>query len=153
MGSIPITNKVKIMCFLHKIYVKIIIKKMILFSQLDFNDINYILDDLLVFSSKNFFIFNNLAIISSFTLAVSVLVLMFNTKNLFILLINLEILLLSSMFNFLSNLYIMDSLSSQVYIFFIITVAVAESAFGLGLLITINKLKGSINFLTLNDLN
>jgi NADH:ubiquinone oxidoreductase subunit K len=141
------------MCFLHKIYVKIIIKKMILFSQLDFNDINYILDDLLVFSSKNFFIFNNLAIISSFTLAVSVLVLMFNTKNLFILLINLEILLLSSMFNFLSNLYIMDSLSSQVYIFFIITVAVAESAFGLGLLITINKLKGSINFLTLNDLN
>lgn len=126
---------------------------MILFSQLDFNDINYILDDLLVFSSKNFFIFNNLAIISSFTLAVSVLVLMFNTKNLFILLINLEILLLSSMFNFLSNLYIMDSLSSQVYIFFIITVAVAESAFGLGLLITINKLKGSINFLTLNDLN
>jgi NADH:ubiquinone oxidoreductase subunit K len=78
---------------------------------------------------------------------------MFNTKNLFILLINLEILLLSSMFNFLSNLYIMDSLSSQVYIFFIITVAVAESAFGLGLLITINKLKGSINFLTLNDLN
>jgi NADH-quinone oxidoreductase subunit K len=111
------------------------------------------LDDLLVFSSKNFFIFNNLAIISSFTLAVSVLVLMFNTKNLFILLINLEILLLSSMFNFLSNLYIMDSLSSQVYIFFIITVAVAESAFGLGLLITINKLKGSINFLTLNDLN
>jgi NADH:ubiquinone oxidoreductase subunit K len=141
------------MCFLHKIYVKIIIKKMILFSQLDFNDINYILDDLLVFSSKNFFIFNNLAIISSFTLAVSVLVLMFNTKNLFILLINLEILLLSSMFNFLSNLYIMDSLSSQVYIFFIITVAVAESAFGLGLLITINKLKGSISFLSLNDLN
>lgn len=126
---------------------------MILFSQLDFNDINYILDDLLVFSSKNFFIFNNLAIISSFTLAVSVLVLMFNTKNLFILLINLEILLLSSMFNFLSNLYIMDSLSSQVYIFFIITVAVAESAFGLGLLITINKLKGSISFLSLNDLN
>jgi NADH:ubiquinone oxidoreductase subunit K len=124
-----------------------------LFSQIDFFDVNYILEDLVVFYGKNFFIFNNLAIISSFTLTISLLVLMFNTKNLFILLVNLELLFLSSMFNFLSNLYIFDSLQSQLYIFFIITIAVAESAFGLGLLISVNKLKGSINFLALNDLN
>ena len=114
---------------------------------------NYILEDFVVFSWKNIFILNNLVMISSFTLTISLLVLMFNTKNLFILLINVELLFLSSMFNFLSNLYILDSLPSQLYIFFIITVAVAESAFGLGLLISINKLKGSINFLALNDLN
>ena len=124
-----------------------------LVSQIDFFDVNYILEDLVVFSGKNFFIFNNLAMVSSFTLTISLLVLMFNTKNLFILLINIELLFLSSMFNFLSNLYALDSLPSQLYIFFIITIAVAESAFGLGLLISINKLKGSISFLALNDLN
>lgn len=126
---------------------------MLLFSQLDFFDVHYILDDLVVFSGKNFFVFNNLSILASFTLAMSLLVFLFNTKNLFILLINVEILFLSSLLNFLSNLYIMDSMSCQVYIFFIITIAVAESAFGLGLLITINKLRGSISFLALNDLN
>jgi len=47
----------------------------------------------------------------------------------------------------------MDCLSAQVFIFYILTVAVAESAFGLGLLINIFNVKGTINPAVLNDLN
>lgn len=60
--------------------------------------------------------------------------------------------LLSSVLNFGSYLYFYDSLESELLIYYILTVAVSESAFGLGLLLRIFKNKGSLDPLYINDL-
>jgi len=62
-------------------------------------------------------------------------------------------LLLGSIVNFISYLYFLDWFESEIYIYYILTVAVAESAFGLGLVIHAFRLKKSINPLFFNDLN
>jgi NADH:ubiquinone oxidoreductase subunit K len=49
--------------------------------------------------------------------------------------VGIEFLILSSILNFSAYLYLMSSVESEVLIFFILTVAVSESAFGLGLLL------------------
>jgi NADH:ubiquinone oxidoreductase subunit K len=67
--------------------------------------------------------------------------------------VGIEFLILSSILNFSAYLYLMSSVESEVLIFFILTVAVSESAFGLGLLLRTFHNKGSVDPTYLNDLN
>lgn len=75
----------------------------------------------------------------------SILGINLNRRNLIITLISLELMLLSINMNFIAfSVYLDDALGS-VFIFFVLTVAAAESAIGLALLTLYYRIKNNVN--------
>jgi len=72
-------------------------------------------------------------------------------KNLIIILLSLEIILLSINLNFIVFSVFLDDILGQLFSLFILTVAAAESAIGLAILVVYYRLKGviSIDFISL----
>jgi NADH-quinone oxidoreductase subunit K len=68
-----------------------------------------------------------------------------NRKNVLLLLMCIELMLLSVNFNFIAFSYYLNDLSGQVFVFFILTVAAAESAIGLAILVVLFRQRRSIN--------
>jgi NADH-quinone oxidoreductase subunit K len=68
-----------------------------------------------------------------------------NRKNILLLLMCIELMLLSVNFNFIAFSYYLNDLSGQVFVFFILTVAAAESAIGLAILVVLFRKRRSIN--------
>ena len=68
-----------------------------------------------------------------------------NRKNILLLLMCIELMLLSVNFNFIAFSYYLNDLSGQVFVFFILTVAAAESAIGLAILVVLFRQRRSIN--------
>jgi NADH-quinone oxidoreductase subunit K len=68
-----------------------------------------------------------------------------NRKNVLLLLMCIELMLLSVNFNFIAFSHYLDDLSGQVFVFFILTVAAAESAIGLAILVVLFRERRSIN--------
>ena len=68
-----------------------------------------------------------------------------NRKNILLLLMCIELMLLSVNFNFIAFSYYLGDLSGQVFVFFILTVAAAESAIGLAILVVLFRQRRSIN--------
>ena len=78
-----------------------------------------------------------------FTLAVAGIFI--NRKNLILLLMCIELMLLAVNFNFIAfSRYLGDELG-QVFVFFILTVAAAEAAIGLAILVVLFRNQSSIN--------
>ena len=68
-----------------------------------------------------------------------------NRKNLILLLMCIELMLLAVNFNFIAfSRYLGDELG-QVFVFFILTVAAAEAAIGLAILVVLFRNQRSIN--------
>jgi NADH-ubiquinone oxidoreductase chain 4L len=67
-----------------------------------------------------------------------------NRKNIILMLISIEIMLLSITFLILINSLNFDDILGQTFAIYIITVAGAESAIGLGILVAFYRLRGSI---------
>jgi NADH-ubiquinone oxidoreductase chain 4L len=67
-----------------------------------------------------------------------------NRKNIILMLISIEIMLLSVTFIILINSLGFDDIIGQTFAIYIITVAGAESAIGLGILLAYYRLRGSI---------
>jgi NADH-ubiquinone oxidoreductase chain 4L len=67
-----------------------------------------------------------------------------NRKNIILMLISIEIMLLSITFLILITSFNYDDILGQVYATYIISVAGAESAIGLGILVAFYRLRGSI---------
>ncbi|HHB92844.1 MAG TPA: NADH-quinone oxidoreductase subunit NuoK, partial [Thioploca sp.] len=76
-----------------------------------------------------------------------------NRKNLIVILMCIELMLLSVNLNFVAFSYFNADIAGQVFVFFVLTVAAAESAIGLAILIVLFRNKGSINVEDLNTLN
>lgn len=68
-----------------------------------------------------------------------------NRKNIILMLISIEIMLLSITFLILVNSLIFDDIIGQLYAIYIITIAGAESAIGLAILVAFYRLRGSIS--------
>jgi len=68
-----------------------------------------------------------------------------NRKNVILLLMCIELLLLAVNFNFIAFSRQLGDLHGQVFVFFILTVAAAESAIGLAILVVIFRQRKSIN--------
>lgn len=68
-----------------------------------------------------------------------------NRKNVLILLMSIELMLLSVNINFVAFSYFMGDLAGQVFVFFILTVAAAESAIGLAILVLLFRNRQTIN--------
>jgi NADH-quinone oxidoreductase subunit K len=75
-----------------------------------------------------------------------------NRKNLIVLLMAIELMLLAVNINFLAfSRYLSDS-GGQVFVFFVLTVAAAESAIGLAILIVLFRNRRTINVMNLDSL-
>ena len=70
-------------------------------------------------------------------------------KNIIIILLSIELMLLSINFNFIIFSIYLEDLNGQVFSLFILTVAAAESAIGLAILVVYYRIKGvvAINFI------
>jgi NADH-quinone oxidoreductase subunit K len=84
--------------------------------------------------------------------AMSVIGIFLNRKNLIVLLMAIELMLLAVNMNFVAFSHYLDDMHGQVFVFFILTVAAAESAIGLAILVLLFRNKSSINVEDLNTL-
>ena len=74
-------------------------------------------------------------ILGAIRFAISVVGIFLNRKNLIVLLMAIELMLLSVNMNFVAFSHYLGDIAGQVFVFFILTVAAAESAIGLAILI------------------
>ena len=84
--------------------------------------------------------------------ALSVIGIFLNRRNLIVLLMAIELMLLAVNMNFVAFSYYLGDMHGQVFVFFILTVAAAESAIGLAILVLLFRNKSSINAEDLNTL-
>jgi NADH-quinone oxidoreductase subunit K len=83
--------------------------------------------------------------LSAVLFAIAVAGIFLNRKNVILLLMCIELLLLGANFNFVAFSRFLGDLSGQVFVFFVLTVAAAESAIGLAILVVLFRHKQSIN--------
>ena len=67
--------------------------------------------------------------------SISVIGIFLNRKNIIVLLMSIELMLLAVNINFVAFSYYLGDLSGQIFVFFILTVAAAEAAIGLAILV------------------
>lgn len=91
-------------------------------------------------------------ILAAIMFSISVAGIFLNRKNLIILLMSIELMLLSVNINFIAFSYYMGDLAGQVFVFFILTVAAAEAAIGLAILVVLFRNKRTINVEDLNEM-
>jgi NADH-quinone oxidoreductase subunit K len=84
--------------------------------------------------------------------ALSVTGIFLNRKNLIVLLMAIELMLLAVNLNFVAFSHFLGDLNGQIFVFFILTVAAAESAIGLAILVQLFRNKSNINVDELNSL-
>ena len=77
--------------------------------------------------------------------ALSVAGIFLNRKNVILLLMCIELMLLAVNFNFIAFARHLGDLDGQIFVFFIMIVAAAESAIGLAILVVLFRERGSIN--------
>jgi NADH-quinone oxidoreductase subunit K len=77
--------------------------------------------------------------------AIAVAGIFLNRKNVILLLMCIELMLLAVNFNFVAFSRYLGDLHGQVFVFFILTVAAAESAIGLAILVVLFRERKSIN--------
>jgi NADH-quinone oxidoreductase subunit K len=83
--------------------------------------------------------------LSALLFAISVAGIFLNRKNVIILLMCIELMLLSVNFNFIAFSRFLGDTAGQVFVFFILTVAAAEAAIGLAILVVLFRSKRTIN--------
>ncbi len=84
-------------------------------------------------------------ILSGILFAISVLGIFLNRKNVIVLLMAIELMLLAVNMNFVAFSHYLDDTAGQVFVFFILTVAAAESAIGLAILVVLFRNLRTIN--------
>jgi NADH-quinone oxidoreductase subunit K len=84
--------------------------------------------------------------------AMSVVGIFLNRRNLIVLLMAIELMLLAVNTNFVAFSHYLGDMQGQVFVFFILTVAAAESAIGLAILVLLFRNRSSINVEELNSL-
>ncbi len=91
-------------------------------------------------------------ILGGLLFAISVLGIFLNRKNVIILLMAIELMLLAVNTNFIAFSHYMGDIHGQVFVFFILTVAAAESAIGLAILVVLFRNLKTINVDDLDQL-
>jgi NADH-quinone oxidoreductase subunit K len=91
-------------------------------------------------------------ILGAVLFAISIVGIFLNRKNVIILLMAIELMLLAVNTNFIAFSYYLGDVAGQVFVFFILTVAAAESAIGLAILIVLFRNLQTINVDDLDNL-
>jgi NADH-quinone oxidoreductase subunit K len=89
-------------------------------------------------------------VVSSILFVLGVLGIAINRKNVIIMLMSIELILLSVNINFVAFSAFLHDLSGQVFAMFVLTVAAAEAAIGLAILVIYFRNRGTI---TVDDIN
>ena len=84
--------------------------------------------------------------------ALAVVGIFMNRRNLIVLLMAIELMLLAVNMNFVAFSHYLDDMHGQVFVFFILTVAAAESAIGLAILVLLFRNKANIDAESLDTL-
>lgn len=94
----------------------------------------------------------DLLTLSGILFALSVAGIFLNRKNVILLLMCIELLLLAANFNFIAFSRVLGDINGQVFVFFVLTVAAAESAIGLAIVVVLFRERRSINVEDMNTL-
>lgn len=84
-------------------------------------------------------------ILGAILFCLSVAGIFINRKNVIILLMSIELMLLAVNMNFIAFSHYMNDIAGQIFVFFILTVAAAEAAIGLAILVVLYRNKSTIN--------
>ena len=84
-------------------------------------------------------------VLGAILFAISIVGIFLNRKNVIVLPMALELMLLAVNMNFVAFSHYMGDLAGQVFVFFILTVAAAESAIGLAILVVLFRNLDTIN--------
>ena len=84
--------------------------------------------------------------------ALAVIGIFLNRRNLIVILMAIELMLLAVNTNFIAFSHYLGDMDGQVFVFFILTVAAAESAIGLAILVVLFRNRESINVQELDSL-
>ena len=95
---------------------------------------------------------NQFLILSALLFAIGVIGIFLNRKNVIIILMSIEIILLSVNLNLIAFSYFLNDLTGQIFSLFVLTVAAAEAAIGLAILVIYNRNAGSIEIERINAL-
>ena len=95
---------------------------------------------------------NQFLILSALLFAIGVIGIFLNRKYLIIILMSIEIILLSVNLNLIAFSYFLNDLTGQIFSLFVLTVAAAEAAIGLAILVIYNRNAGSIEIEKINAL-
>ena len=95
---------------------------------------------------------NQFLILSALLFSIGVLGIFLNRKNVIIILMSIEIILLAVNINLVSFSYFLNDLTGQIFSLFVLTVAAAEAAIGLAILVIYNRNAGSIEIEKINTL-
>ena len=90
--------------------------------------------------------------LSAILFSLSVAGIFLNRKNVILLLMCIELMLLAVNFNFIAFSRYLGDTAGQVFVFFILTVAAAEAAIGLAILVVLFRSKSTINVEELNEM-
>jgi len=91
-------------------------------------------------------------ILGAILFSLSIAGIFLNRKNVIILLMSIELMLLAVNINFIAFSHFLNNIEGQVFVFFILTVAAAEAAIGLAILVVLFRNKRSINVGELDSL-
>ena len=91
-------------------------------------------------------------VLGAILFSISVVGIFLNRNNLVVLLMAIELLLLAANMNFIAFSHYLGDLAGQVFVFFILPVAAAESAIGLAILIVVFRNRRTINVQDLDRL-
>jgi NADH-quinone oxidoreductase subunit K len=91
-------------------------------------------------------------VLGALLFVISVIGIFLNRKNVIILLMCIELMLLAVNLNFIAFSHYLNDIAGQVFVFFILTVAAAESAIGLAILVVLFRNLRTINVDDLDSL-
>ncbi len=91
-------------------------------------------------------------VLGAILFAIGIVGIFLNRKNVIILLMAIELMLLAVNMNFIAFSHYLQDVSGQIFVFFILTVAAAESAIGLAILVVLFRNLHTINVDDLNQL-
>ena len=95
---------------------------------------------------------NQFLILSALLFSIGVIGIFLNRKNVIIILMSIEIILLAVNINLIAFSYFLNDLTGQIFSLFVLTVAAAEAAIGLAILVIYNRNAGSIEIEKINTL-
>jgi len=91
-------------------------------------------------------------ILGAILFSISIAGIFINRKNVIVLLMCIELMLLAVNINFIAFSHFLGDTAGQVFVFFILTVAAAEAAIGLAILVVVFRNRQTINVSDLNTL-
>lgn len=95
---------------------------------------------------------NHYLILSAILFGFGIIGIMLNRKNIILLLVCIELMLLAVNTNFIAFSHYYRDIVGQVFVFFILTVAAAEAAIGLAIVLLFYRNRGTIDVDKMNEL-